>query len=146
MMRSTFLTGAIAIAAVVSSTPLLAQDNSGRNFTVTLEGENEVPVLGDLDGTGTATLRINPGKGQLCYSIRVSGIAPATAAHVHEAPAGSAGPVVQGLQAPTGGSSNGCIAIGKELALEIIREPSDYYVNVHNAEFPGGALRGQLSR
>lgn len=145
-MRSNLLAGAIATAALIVSTPLLAQDDSGRRFTVTLEGENEVPVLGDPDGTGTATVRINPGKGQLCYSLRVSGIAPATAAHIHEAPAGSAGPVIQGLQAPTGGSSNGCVAISRELALEIIREPSDYYVNVHNAEFPGGALRGQLSR
>lgn len=145
-MRSILLTGAIATAALIVSTPVLAQDDSGRRFTVTLEGENETPVLGDPDGTGTATVRVNPGKGQLCYSIRVSGIAPATMAHIHEAPAGSAGPVVQGLQAPTGGSSNGCVSIGRELALEIIREPSDYYVNVHNAEFPGGALRGQLSR
>lgn len=145
-MRSIFLTGVFAAAAMISAAPAMAQDDSGRRFTVTLEGENEVPVRGDLDGTGTATVRINPGKGQLCYSIRVSGIAPATAAHVHEAPAGTAGPVVQGLQAPTGGSSNGCIAIGKELALEIIRDPSDYYVNIHNAEFPGGALRGQLGQ
>ena len=145
-MRSTFLTGAIATAALLAATPLAAKEDSGRPFTVTLEGENEVPVLGDRDGTGTATIRINPGKGQLCYTLRVNGIAPAVAAHIHEAPAGSAGPVVQALQAPTGGSSNGCIVIGRELALEIIREPSDYYVNVHNGEFPGGALRGQLSR
>jgi hypothetical protein len=144
-MRSTLLLAAI-VSGTTLAAPLFAQDNSGRRYVISLEGEQEVPVPGDPDGTGTATLRINPGVGQLCYSLRVNGIAPATAAHVHEAPAGSAGPVVVGLQAPTGGSSNGCVTISRELALELIRTPEDYYVNVHNAEFPGGALRGQLAR
>ena len=31
------------------------------------------------------------------------------------------------------------------LAQEILSSPEDYYVNVHNAEYPGGALRGQLA-
>lgn len=143
-MRMHFLMAAAAGSALAAA-PLLA-DDGGRPFTVELDGASEAPGPGDPDGTGTATLRINPGKGQLCYTLRVSNIAPATAAHVHEAPAGSAGPVVVGLQAPTGGSSNGCVSISRELAMEIIREPSDYYVNVHNAAFPGGAVRGQLSR
>lgn len=143
-MRSTKLIAVILSGAAFAAAPLMAQDNSGKRFTVDLQGEVEVPVPGDPDGTGTATIRINPGQGQLCYSLRVSGIAPATAAHIHEAPAGSAGPVVVGLQAPSGGSSSGCVSIDREEALEIIRNPEDYYVNVHNAEFPGGALRGQL--
>lgn len=145
-MRSTTYIAAILSGAAIVATPLLARESSGRPFNVTLEGAQEVPVPGDPDGTGTASIRINPGQGQLCYSLRVSGIDPATAAHVHEAPAGTAGPVVVGLQAPTGGSSNGCVAIGRELAKEIIADPADYYVNVHNATYPGGALRGQLSR
>ncbi len=144
-MRSTLI-AILATTAVFTAAPLAAQQDSGRPFTTSLEGENEAPVLGDLDGTGSATIRINPGQGQLCYDLSVSGIAPATAAHLHEAPAGSAGPVVVGLQAPTGGSSSGCITISRQLAMEIIRAPSDYYVNVHNTEFPGGALRGQLDR
>jgi hypothetical protein len=142
--KSAFAT--LVICTSFLAVPSMAQGDGGRPFTIDLEGAQEVPVTGDPDGTGTATLRINPGQGQLCYTLRVNGIAPATAAHVHEAPAGSAGPVVAGLQAPTGGSSNGCINIGRELALELIREPSDYYVNVHNADYPGGALRGQLAR
>ncbi len=144
-MRSTLI-AIMATTAVFAATPLAAQQNSGRPFTTTLEGANEVPVAGDPDGTGSATVRINPGQGELCYELSVSGIAPATAAHLHEAPAGSAGPVIVNFQAPTGGSSNGCVSIGRALALEIIKAPSDYYVNVHNAQFPGGALRGQLDR
>lgn len=138
------LVSIVAVAAVIGSTAVAnAQDNSGKRFTLALEGEVEV-TPGDPDGTGTATFRINPGQGQLCYSLRVRDIRPATAAHIHEAPAGQAGPVIVGLQAPTSGMSSGCVTVSREQALEIIREPENYYVNVHNAEFPAGALRAQF--
>ncbi len=135
-----------AAATLLAVTPALAgPDKQGATvFQVTLQGENEVPTLGDLDGTGRATIRINPRKGEICFQLRVAGIAPATAAHIHEAPAGTAGPVVVGLTAPTSGTSKGCVAISTARAQEIIDDPADYYVNVHNAPFPGGALRGQL--
>lgn len=145
-MRLSLHAVAVVSGTALAATPLLAQEDSGQRFSFDLEGAQEVPGPGDPDGTGSATIRINRGLGQLCYSLQVNGIAPATAAHIHEAPAGSAGPVVIGLQAPTGGSSNACVSIGRELASEISREPDDYYVNVHNAEFPAGALRGQISR
>jgi hypothetical protein len=138
------LIASVAAAAVLGTTAVSAREDSGKRFNVTLEGEAEVPVEGDPDGTGQATIRVNPGTGQLCYTLRVSGIAPALAAHIHEAPAGSAGDVVFPLMAPTSGMSEGCFAISREQAMELIRNPEDYYINVHNAEFPGGALRGQL--
>lgn len=143
-MRRMIIPAVLATAAVLGTAAVNAQDNSGKRFQVMLEGEVEVPVQGDPDGTGTALVRINPGQEQLCFTLTVSGIAPATAAHIHEAPAGSAGPVVVGLTAPTSGSSSGCVALDREEAMEIIRDPENYYVNVHNAEYPGGALRAQL--
>ena len=112
-------------------------------FTTSLQGEEEVPSPGDLDGSGFAVVAAIPEVGLVCYGVVVFGIAPATAAHIHEAPRGVAGPVVIGLQPPTGGSSAGCVANQAE-AEDIAEDPSDYYVNVHNTEFPGGALRGQL--
>ncbi len=136
---------ALAIAGPAAAAKLGGADQGGRQLTTTLTGEQEVPVLGDPDGIGFATVTVNPGQGVLCYELSVSGIAPATAAHIHEAPVGVAGPVVVGLQAPTDGSSSGCIDVGRDLAKEILQDPADYYVNVHNAEFRGGALRGQLS-
>lgn len=143
-MRPIVLPAALAASAILATASAAARDDTGKRFRVTLEGEVEVPVAGDLDGTGSAEIRINPGRRQLCYSLKVSGIAPATAAHVHVAPAGAAGPVVVGLSAPATGSSSGCVSITRARALEIIRNPERYYVNVHNADFPGGALRAQL--
>ena len=137
---------ALAIAGPASAAKLGVADQGGRQLTTTLTGEQEVPVRGDRDGIGSATVTVNPGQGVLCYELSVSGIAPATAAHIHEAPVGVAGPVVVELLPPTDGSSGGCIDVGRDLAKEILQDPADYYVNVHNAEFPLGALRGQLSK
>ena len=137
---------ALALAGPASAAKLGGADQGGRQLTTTLTGEQEVPVPGDPDGIGFATVTVNPGQGVLCYELSVSGIAPATAAHLHEAPPGEAGPVVVTLEAPTDGSSGGCIDVGRALAKDILKNPADYYVNVHNAEFPAGALRGQLSR
>jgi hypothetical protein len=140
---ATLLAGGI-VAAPLVAVPALAADGGGRLLTTTLTGEAEVPVMGDPDGTGTASVRVNVGKMQICYTLSVSGIMDATAAHIHEAPAGMAGGVVVGLETPTDGTSSGCVTVSREEARDIVKNPENYYVNVHNAEFPGGALRGQL--
>lgn len=145
-MRLLTMPKILASTAVIFSTMALAQANTGVRLTASLDGASEVPGPGDPDGTGTASVRINPGQNQLCYSITVSNIAPATMAHIHEAAAGASGPVVRGLTAPTGGTSQACVTISRELARDIVSRPSDYYVNVHNALYPAGAVRGQLGR
>jgi hypothetical protein len=143
-MRWKTISAGVAAAVALSSSAVIAQQHSGKRFDLMLTGAVEVPNPGDPDGSGTATIRINPGQGQLCYTLMVSGIEPAAAAHIHEAPAGSAGPIILHLAAPSGGSSQGCLSISRELAKEIMKDPGNYYVNVHNSEFPGGALRAQL--
>ena len=131
--------GAVAVAV---ATPAAA---GGRPFTTTLTGEAEVtaagvPNQGDLDGTGTASLTINPGRGEVCWTITVDGVEPITAAHIHVGDATVPGPVVVPLMPYTGG----CTDVDRELALAIMHDPAGYYVNVHNATYPAGALRGQL--
>ena len=142
----------IAIALIASVGVLLAcvvpasADTGGRPFTVDLTGAAEVtsqgvPNQGDLDGTGTATLSINPGTGEVCWDIEVAGVAPITAAHIHVGSSTTTGPVV----VPLDPDDPGCDDIDRELALAILTDPGSYYVNVHNAYFPAGALRGQLA-
>ena len=56
---------------------------------------------------------------------------------------GDTGPVVQRLNPPADGTSKGCV-VNAMLADALVENPSNYYVNVHNTPFPGGAIRGQL--
>ena len=139
---TTFMIGAVLIAGVATA----GLSQGGAKFSATLTGAAEVPGPGDADGTGTASITINPGKSELCYDLKVSGIDSATAAHIHTGSATQAGPVSIGLTAPTSGSSSGCVTIARDLADAIRKSPQAYYVNVHNAAFPAGAIRGQLGK
>ncbi len=83
-------------------------------------------------------------RAKVCYKLEVRRIAPATAAHIHLGFRGEAGPIVAELEAPTDGSSSGCVAVPRALSLGLKEHPSRYYVEVHNEPFPAGAIRGQL--
>ena len=144
MKKNTILYIVLIMLTVLALASIAA--DGGRQFTTTMTGAAEVPISGDPDGSGTATITLNPGQGEVCWELTVSGIAPTFAAHIHAAPAGVPGPVVVPLSPPTSGSSSGCISADRDLIKAIIQNPEQYYVNVHNADFPGGALRGQLSK
>jgi CHRD domain len=107
-----------------------------------LSGAEEAPGPGDPDGSGSATIIVIP-PDTICYVLTAEGIQPARAAHIHEGEPGVAGPIVQELAPPTFGASGGCIE-NPELVSDLQENPDDYYVNVHNAEYPAGAIRGQL--
>ncbi len=108
-----------------------------------LTGEEEVPGPGDLDGSGSAFI-VPVSPEAVCFVLTASGIDPAMDAHIHEAPPGEAGPIVVPLTAPTNGASGGCSEADPALVSDLQQRPSDFYVNVHNAPFPEGAIRGQL--
>src|SRR5581483_9257770 len=118
----------------------------GTAFNVTLTGESETPA-GDPVATGTATIRLRAGQGQVCYRLQAENLGgPAVAAHIHRAAAGTAGPVVLPLATPgADGKSGGCAAAARSLVAQILRAPGSYYVNVHTGELPAGAVRGQLT-
>jgi hypothetical protein len=142
--------GLIALLLFVAGVSIVisAQDpqHGGRPLSTTLTGAAEVPGPGDTDGTGTASITLNHGKGEVCYELTVDKIAAANAAHIHAGAVDKAGPPVVNLTPPTNGSSKGCAALEKDKIQDIIQNPANYYVNVHNAEFPDGAVRGQLGK
>jgi len=141
--------GLIALILFVAglSFVLSAQDQQGgRPITVTLSGTAEVPGPGDADGAGTARITLNPGKNQVCYELKVDKIAPVNGAHIHAGAIDKAGPPIVTFTAPANGSSKECAPLEQEKIMDILKNPGNYYLNVHNAEFPNGAIRGQLSK
>ena len=145
-------------SAALMATAALAQppDQGGRKFTTTLSGAQEVNAThptggaGDPDGTGTASITVNVGQQRVCWDITVNNIAAPTRGHIHNAPALINGWIVVGFFEPTTVALNGCTPttqpVDRALLMDIIQHPQNYYVNVHNADFPGGAIRGQLAK
>jgi CHRD domain len=132
--------GAAALAACATG-----PESPRADLAATLTGLQEVPGPGDGDGTGTAEMRVESAEGRLCWDLYVRQIDAATAAHIHRGMAGQSGPPVVTLTTPgPDGHSEGCIAVDPMLGREIAVESHLFYVNVHTAAFPAGAVRGQL--
>jgi CHRD domain len=136
--------GLVATAAPASAAP----GTNPNRLSAFLSGAKEVPGPGDPDGRGRADIQL--GAGRLCFSVTWRGIETPTAAHIHAGTRQEAGPVVVLLfDAPSGLPTTvdrvgGCVEVERDLLRNIRRMPADYYVNVHNEEFPAGAIRGQL--
>jgi len=146
---------AIAAAAalvVVGVVGAGAQGSGGQSkvlFAV-LNGKKEVSAegqkrAGDLNGQGSFSATFDGN--DLCYGLTVKNIEDPVAAHIHRGSPRVAGPVVVPLQRPASGdsgASSDCVDVEASLARAIRRNPRKFYVNVHTADFPGGAVRGQL--
>ncbi|MFC7490021.1 MULTISPECIES: CHRD domain-containing protein [unclassified Knoellia] len=158
-------TGAVGLGVGLMLAPLPAQaGHSNALVSAHLNGRAEVSttekgVVGDPNGRGEAyVFGIDGDPTTLCYILEVSKIAEldqapggARMAHIHKGAKGTNGPVEVNLAFPQGGQAADCLTegeAGKGLdpgeVQQILANPSAYYVNVHNTEFPGGAVRGQL--
>lgn len=142
---------------------LLNADLDGRQ-EVNTSGNNA--IVGDPDGRGEFyvfgidSVPSADNSKVLCYNLQVKRIAElemapgnGRAAHIHKGKLGENGPVVANLAWPQDGQSADCLdarlrpaqfPMGDGVVADILANPADYYVNVHNTEFPGGAVRGQL--
>ncbi|MEQ7006950.1 CHRD domain-containing protein [Actinopolymorpha sp. B17G11] len=152
-MGAVLAAGAVPAQAATAAGNVDARSHGGTVLGAVLTGAAEVPGPGDDDGRG---LFVGKVKGDLlCYVLVARRIEEPMAAHIHVAPEGAAGPIVVGLIAPVGGYSADCIravpddqnstATLSESELASIRsDRSGFYVNVHTASFPAGAIRGQL--
>lgn len=138
-----WLTLALIGGALVPAVTARAAPNGTHTFTIMLAGIHEVPGPGDPDGSGHAQLTLNAQSGEVCYAITVDAVAPLTAGHIHQAAETASGPVVVNLLTDPTQLTN-CVSADPTLVQAIVDAPADYYVNLHNGDFPAGALRGQL--
>jgi hypothetical protein len=119
---------------------------SALTVSSTLSGTSEVPSNAST-ATGSVTGTFNPGTNQLSLNITFSGLAAsASASHIHQAAVGTNGAVqiaFTGVPAATSGSFTytGTLTAAQATSLSA----GLFYVNIHNASFPGGEIRGQLS-
>ena len=144
--------GGALIGAALAQTP---PPVGGRGFSTTLSGANECNAagtcnLGDPDGSGTAKIEVNVGQQRVCWQITVNNISAPMRGHIHKGPAGGAGGIVVPFFEPATVDLDGCTSttqpVDRALLMDIIQHPQDYYVNVHTADFPAGAIRGQLAK
>ena len=132
-------------------------------FSAILNGESEVQdpaVVTNADGDATITFSVGD-DGSVTYTtdIEIESFDPATltVGHLHNAPAGSNGPVVQDILADAG--TNGSIVGGEatiptlDIAVDFAEtdasvvseaEAGNIYFNIHSSNFPAGEVRGQL--
>ena len=135
--------GAIALAGCATLEEEVA-DTLGETYNATLTGANEVGG-GDPDGFGRAEITISDAFGQVCWELKdIRNIAPITAAHIHRGAAGVNGPPVFTLRMSNEGRWQGCTDGSEWVQDRIEGNPSLFYVNVHTAQYPNGAIRGQL--
>jgi hypothetical protein len=129
-----------AVVAVALPAFALARGTATTKLEATMSGKVEVPK-GAPAGTGYVEVKLTGTK--VCWEFkRIHGIDKGTAAHIHKGSPGKAGPVV----VPFGAAfkREGCATTTAATAAAIAAHPGAYYVNVHTAKFPGGAIRGQL--
>jgi hypothetical protein len=133
---------AILLTAIVSVVVVASAMAASKTITVPLTGKQESPA-GSPTGKGSAKITLNDTKGQVCFKLSWSGIGNPSASHIHKGAKGKAGAVVIPLFSGTAKKS-GCVSASKSLVAAIIKKPGSYYVNIHTAKYPNGAVRGQL--
>jgi len=114
----------------------------GTSFHVALASSAEVPPSISNTSSGTADVTIDGTK--VCWDFKLSGVDNPTAAHIHQGGSNVSGPVVVPLILNATYKPTGCTTTTAAAAKAILADPSAYYVNVHTAKYPDGAVRGQL--
>jgi hypothetical protein len=149
-MRRVFVT-AVAVVLALATLPAFG---GGRPLTASLDASQEVPPVAS-DGVASAQLGLNQGRGMVCFSIEWSDLSgPVVAAHIHPGEAGVNNAPLVGFHGPPFGPEfgpidsplEGCVDAPRDVIKDIRQNPHAYYLNLHTAEFPGGEVRGQLSK
>ena len=149
MIRKLSLAG--GALALIAALAIPAANAAPAQLSATLKGTEEVPGPGDPNGRGEAAVTVNRKKRKVCFALEYKRIGGPTAGHIHKGADGVAGPIKvtlfedpEGLPAPEG-AVDGCVRdLRRRLVRRLAKRPERFYVNVHNAEYQAGAIRGQL--
>ncbi|HYM52282.1 MAG TPA: CHRD domain-containing protein [Candidatus Dormibacteraeota bacterium] len=132
-----------ALVGLMTVSPVVAAITT---LTATLEGGDAEDPPGDPDGSGTASITIDPATDEVCWDLTTTNIADAVVSHIHVGAAGANGGVVVPLDVDGfSGSSEGCVTDAAADLEAILANPAGFYVNVHTADYQAGAIRGQLA-
>jgi len=114
------------------------------SFSVASRGEEEVPVV-NTAATAQADFTINVATGDVQGTLTTSGVA-ATASHIHDAFAGTNGPILIALDQDAVDATMFTVPAGSILNPAQIDRllAGALYVNVHSMAAPGGEARGQI--
>jgi hypothetical protein len=141
----------LALGVLVGTAVAFAAQPPADTFRAVLSEDEEVPhcaaATNAANGNFVAHV-VNEETGTVEWALVANNLpGNIVAAHIHLAPKGTAGPVVQPLP-PTPGEENGVIGTGTftnpALVTALRANPDGYYVNVHSTVCPGGVIRGQL--
>ncbi|MEN3972056.1 CHRD domain-containing protein [Sphingomicrobium sp. XHP0235] len=133
---------ALTALAACSTVEETVTENVSETYTAYLVG-SEVPGGGDADGYARAEISVSDNLDRICWEIdEVRNVTP-TAAHIHQGVKGATGGPVLELKAEDG-MWTGCSEGTEALQNGIEAMPSNYYVQIHSAQYPNGAIRGQL--
>jgi hypothetical protein len=154
MLRLTavaLLAACATILALAATSGAHKRPGHNNSLATQLRGAQEVPGPGDSDGRGRVHIELLPGFGAVCFLLDWRNIATPTAAHIHRGRSGVVGDVVvtlfDGSVEAGDVREKGCVdEVNPALIRQIRRRPRAFYVNVHNGDFPDGAIRGQLKR
>ena len=143
-MKRAVLIPCAVLLALPGVAGLAGAAEGGQTYTVAMTGEEETPVPGPAGAKGAITLNIDTAGGQLCYSgLSYDGPGKADQGHIHKGGKGFAGPVVVNLGLLEEGK-DACVKADAKSLQAVVDDPAGHYVNLHTAEYPGGAVRGQV--
>jgi hypothetical protein len=155
MKKLSVVLGVVGVSVLAVAPIARAGQPPARTFVAVLSASQEVPICTAATNAarGLAIFHVvDEASGTVDFKLVANNLpGDVTAAHIHVAPKGTPGPIVQPLP-PTPGAENGVIAEGSfvnaGLVAAIQTNPDAYYVNVHTGPpgvgCPSGVIRGQL--
>ncbi|MBX3531716.1 MAG: CHRD domain-containing protein [Rhizobiaceae bacterium] len=136
-------TAAFVVAAITLAAASVASAET-IELSAELSGKNDIPP-NDTTGTGQAVASYNTETRVLSWKVTYEGLTgPAMAAHIHgPAPSGGNAGVMIGFTSAAS-PIEGTATLDDAKAQAVLAGHT--YVNVHTQAYPGGEIRGALTR